>query len=139
MGDDSAENKNVATAIDELRDDSPLPACWEHGDFTPWNIKRLADGGCALLDWEDAQRRGLPLQDAYHFLHMQDWLFGGQPKLHAADVWQDAIGVGVHPAQCRELEAAYLVGSYVKCVREHNHERARFVSSTLAMRRRKAA
>ena len=59
-----------------LRDDSLLPACWEHGDFTPWNIKRLSDGGCTLLDWEDAQRRRLPLQDAYHFLHMQDWLFG---------------------------------------------------------------
>ena len=92
---DSAEGKNVAAAIDELRDDSPLPACWEHGDFTPWNIKRLADGGCALLDWEDAQRRGLPLQDAYHFLHMQDWLFGGRPRRYAAEGWHEAIEMGV--------------------------------------------
>jgi len=138
-GDGTAEDRNVTAAIDELRDDSPLPACWEHGDFTPWNIKRLSDGRCALLDWEEAQRRRLPLQDAYHFLHMQDWLFGGQPKLHAAEVWEDAIEMGVQPERCRELEVAYLVSSHLKCVREHNHKRARFVSSALALLQRKAA
>ena len=138
-GNDSAASRIVAGVINDLRDDSPLPACWEHGDFTPWNIRRLTDGGCALLDWEDAQRRGLPLQDAFHFLHMQDWLFGGRPKLHAADIWEESGDVEVPTGKIRLLEAAYLVSTYLKCVREHNHERARFVTSTLALRRRNAA
>jgi hypothetical protein len=196
-GEDSADNRNVAAAIDELRDDYRLPACWEHGDFTPWNIKQLPGGGCVLLDWEDAQRRGLPLQDAYHFLHMQDWLFGGRPKLHAAEIWKGAAEIGLacardnsnvptglelcshstqHSAcgyvlgstqppqggwfpdnpssnsraklirtdtlqlqQVHRLEAAYLVRSLLKCVREQNYERARFLIGTLALQRRKAA
>lgn len=25
-----------------------------HGDFTPWNLRRLANGDLALLDWEGA-------------------------------------------------------------------------------------
>ena len=116
-------------AINELlRDGSPLPACWEHGDFAPWNIKRSRDGGCALLDWEDARRKGLPLQDAYHFLHMQDWLFGGRPKLHATRLMDEAVAMGVPSTQICALEAAYLICSYRKCVLEGNRERASFVS-----------
>jgi hypothetical protein len=133
------ESMTVAGEIEELRDDSPLPACWQHGDFTPWNIKRLNHGGCALLDWEDGQCRSLPLQDAFHFLHMQDWLFGERPKLHAAELWKEAVEMEVPFASINNLEAGYLVSSYLKCVREHNHERARFVSVTLALRLRKAA
>ena len=133
VADDSAEHRAVAAVIAKLHDESPLPACWEHCDFAPWNIKRLSAGGCALLDWEDGRLRALPLQDAYHFLHMQDWLFGKQPKLHAPDVWEVATGMGVPPGQIRKLEAAYLVSAYLKCVRERNRERARFVSSTVAL------
>lgn len=39
-----------------------LPAFIEHGDFTPWNLRR-SDGRLRLLDWEDARIPGLPLQD----------------------------------------------------------------------------
>jgi len=137
--DDRPKSGLIIAAINELRDDSPLPACWEHGDFTPWNIKRLPDGGCALLDWEDARRRGLPLQDAFHFLHIQDWLFDQRPTLHAAEMSDGAVGMAVNPAQVPTLEATYLINSYLKCIREHNHERARFLSRTLALWRRKAA
>ena len=137
--DGSGEYRSVAAAIDGLRDDSTLPACWEHGDFTPWNIKQLPDGGCALLDWEDARRKGLPLQDAYHFLHTQDWLFGGQPTLHAAEVREHAIAMAVPPKLCPKLEAAYLAGAYVHCIKQSNPERARFLGRTLAMLRRQAA
>ena len=42
------ENNFVAKVMEDVGDDSPLPACWEHGDFAPWNIKRLADGRGAL-------------------------------------------------------------------------------------------
>ena len=136
---DADEYRSVASAIDELRDNSPLPACWEHGDFTPWNIKQHHDGGCTLLDWEDARRNGLPLQDAYHFLHMQDWLFARRPRLHAAEVRGNAIEMGIQPKQCRQLEIAYLVSSYLKCKQERNHKRAQFLSSTVSLRLRTAA
>lgn len=135
----TVERRLVAEALDELRDDSPLLACWEHGDFTPWNIKRAPDGRCALLDWEEAQRRGLPLQDAFHFLHMQDLLFEARPKLHAAEVCDNAIRMGIPPGQCRKLEVAYLVGAYLKCLKQGNHQRVQFLDSTLALLRRKVA
>ncbi len=137
--DNAPEIDDVAAAIEELRDRTPLPACWEHGDFSPWNIKRAADGDCALLDWEDARRNGLPLQDAFHFLHMQDFLFGGRPRLHAAEVREDATGTGVPPRQIRQLETAYLIRSYLRCLRKQNHERAYFVSRALGLRKGKAA
>jgi hypothetical protein len=138
-GAEVAERRIVAEAIEELRDDSPLPACWEHGDFTPWNSKRLPEGGCALLDWEDAERIGLPLQDAFHFMHMQDFLFEGRPKLHAVEFCRDALGMSIQPGQSRMLEIAYLVAAYVKCMKQHNHERARFVGNTLVLRASKPA
>jgi hypothetical protein len=137
--DDAPESGPVVDALDEVRDDSPLPTCWEHGDFTPWNIKRIPGGGCALLDWENAHRRGLPLQDAFHFLHMQDWLFDQRPRLHAAEIWDEAVGLGLYPEQCVTLEVAYLVGAYVECVKQKNHDRARFLSNSLRLRQRKVA
>ena len=134
-----AAGRLLADTIHELHDNSALPTCWEHGDFTPWNIKRLPEGGCALLDWEEAQRRGLPLQDAFHFLHMQDFLFEARPTLHAAEVWSGADEWSITLEQCRKLEIAYLVGAYLKCVRRHNRERARFVMNSLTLRQRKTA
>jgi len=129
----------AARVIDELTDSAPLPACWEHGDFTPWNIKRLSNGGCVLLDWENARRRGLPLLDAFHFLHMQDFLFEGRPKLHAVEIMAAAVEMGMAPAQCLKLEAAYLVGAYVKSRQQENAERARIACAALELYRRKAA
>jgi hypothetical protein len=137
--DDGQERRRVIEALEELHDAASLPACWQHGDFAPWNIKRLPNGGCALLDWEDAERKGLPLQDAYHFLHMQDFLFEGRPKLHATEMRGQAIEMGVGPSQCRRLEVAYLVGAYVKCLKLRDFERARFVSRTLGLCRSRAA
>lgn len=137
--DEAKESGRVVEAIEGFRDPAPLPACWEHGDFAPWNIKRLPSGGYALLDWEDAERKGLPLQDAYHFLHMQDFLFEGRPKMHAAEVEQEAIRMGIEPKQCRSLEVAYLTGAYLKCLNLHDRERIRFLSRTLGLCRRRAA
>lgn len=138
-GEDTAENANLAVVIDDLRDDSPLPSCWQHGDFTPWNIKRLTRGKCALLDWEDARRRALPLHDAYHFLHMQDWLFDQRPRLHAPELQDAALATGVAPGTISRLEAAYLVATCLHCIARRNYPRTRFVSSALALLRSQAA
>lgn len=133
------ESGSGMEAIEGLRDQALLPACWEHGDFTPWNIKGLPSGGCALLDWEDAERKRLPLQDAYHFLHMQDFLFEGRPTIHAAKVEPEARRMGIEPKQCRNLEVAYLIGAYLKCVNLRDRDRTRFLRSTLGLHRRSTA
>ena len=122
-----------------LTDHSPLPACWVHGDFTPWNIRRLADGECALLDWELARCKGLPLMDAFHFLHMQDFLFGERPRSYWASLCDDAMDLGIVPGMVRNLEIAYLVQASVECAVGRNEARLRFVLVTLQHFARRAA
>ena len=65
--------------LSELNDTHLLPACWAHGDFAPWNMKQQPGRELMLIDWEDARRGGLPLQDYFHFLHVQDYLFDQRP------------------------------------------------------------
>jgi hypothetical protein len=132
-----SQNPGAVEAINRLRDDTPLPACWEHGDFTPWNVRRVSDERCALLDWEDANRNGLPLMDAYHFLHMQDFLFGPRPRLHADELRKGALGMGIAPNLLCALEIAYLVRTYLACVKRNCETRATFVDNALTMCRRR--
>lgn len=133
------EAGSAAWAIEELQDDSALPACWEHGDFAPWNIRRLASGDCALLDWEHARPSSLPLMDAFHFLHMQDFLFGERPRLHWHNLWDVAMEMGIAPTSIRRLEMAYLVRATVECTRNRNAARLPFIQETLKLIWRKAA
>ncbi len=109
-----ADIRLMTAALPELCDADPLPACWVHGDFAPWNIRHLPDGRVVLLDWENAQRGGLPLQDAFHFFHMQDYLFGACPAVHATDIEPFAKAIGISPEQCRKLEIAYVTHSYLQ-------------------------
>jgi len=122
----------MRAALAELCDDHSLPSCWVHGDFAPWNIRQNTYCAAALIDWEEAERGGLPLQDAYHFLHMQDFLFGARPTTHTADVELFARTFGIAPAQCRTLEIAYLVRSHLKCSSNRQTQRADFLLKTLA-------
>lgn len=123
----------MRTARAELCDAHSLPSCWVHGDFAPWNIRQSTRCAAALIDWEEAERGGLPLQDAYHFLHMQDFLFGSRPTTHCADVELFARTLGIAPAQCRTLEIAYLVRSHARCASNHQPQRAEFLLKTLAL------
>jgi hypothetical protein len=131
--------ENVEIALDALADTELLPACWQHGDFTPWNIRRMADGRLVLLDWEEARRGGLPLCDAFHFLHVQDFLFGRKPQLHGGDIGETARALGISARMVAKLEMAYLVGEYVTCAGRGIEERARFIESTLTKLQRRAA
>ncbi|HUI84627.1 MAG TPA: aminoglycoside phosphotransferase family protein [Candidatus Binatia bacterium] len=123
----------MASVGAELADAVRLPACWVHGDFAPWNIRTLPGGQPALIDWEDAARGGLPLHDAWHFLHMQDFLFRGRPAAHFPDLGAFGRGLGLSWRQCRKLEIAYLARSYARCVSEGEHRRAEFLHKTLAL------
>jgi hypothetical protein len=97
----------VSAAFDQLDDTTELPATRIHGDFAPWNIK-LHDGSAVLVDWEEYQPCGLPLHDAYHFVHMTRYLFGKAPR----SCWQ---GLRFHYAEPLtavlrwKLELAYLL------------------------------
>jgi hypothetical protein len=122
----------VKSAFDELGDEHFLPACWVHGDLAPWNIRRRAQSA-ALIDWEEAQRGGLPLQDAYHFLHMQDFLFGRRPSSHCKDIEGFARTLGIAAPQCRKLEIAYLAKSYAACSSQDQARRTSFLRKTLAL------
>jgi hypothetical protein len=62
-----------ALVLLEVRDD--LKTCVEHGDFVPWNFRRLADGRLTLIDWEWAVENGLPWQDVCRYFYLQDFLF----------------------------------------------------------------
>lgn len=60
-----------------------LRACVEHGDFVPWNLRRLADGRLTLIDWEWARETGYPWHDVCRYFYLQDYLFRER-----ADIWK---------------------------------------------------
>jgi len=128
-----ADNALLLRTFAALQDDESLAACWVHGDFAPWNIRQRPHLPPALIDWEEAAPRGLPLQDAYHFLHIQDFLFAGRPTLHADVLMQFGKTLGLTPRQCRRLEIAYLAQASLQCRSRHDHSRAAFLTRTLAM------
>ena len=121
----------MTAAWREVCDLDPLPACWVHGDFAPWNIRHLPDGRVVLLDWEAAQRSGLPLQDAFHFLHIQDYLFGARPAVHSAEVEPFARSIGLSREQVGKLEIAYLAHSYLQRQAAGEVEHAEYLLNTL--------
>ncbi|MGB7555511.1 MAG: phosphotransferase [Candidatus Korobacteraceae bacterium] len=120
----------INAALSHLCDAHPLAAFWTHGDFAPWNIKHSPEG-LALLDWEDARRGGLPLQDAFHFLHIQDYLFRQRPASHAEKLIPFAHELGVSPTQCRTLEIAYLAHSYLQRLTQPQQRHSDFLLETL--------
>jgi hypothetical protein len=129
--DSGGDLASVMAALSQLCDAKPLPAFWVHGDFAPWNIKHASDGAAALLDWEDARRGGLPLHDAFHFLHIQDYLFGKRPTSHARALNHFAGVVGLTASQCRKLEIAYLAHSYLQRLNGHQPRHSLFLLDTL--------
>ena len=48
--------REIDAALHTLPRGAETPAHWRpmHGDFTPWNLRRLDDGPLVLFDWEDA-------------------------------------------------------------------------------------
>jgi hypothetical protein len=123
----------LATALAEQADTSRVPAYWVHGDFAPWNIRNRYPLPAALIDWEMAERAGLPLQDAFHFFHMQDFLFSGGPRSHFSTLETFAKSLGISAPLSRKLEIAYLAQSYFRCAAWEERQRASFLLKTLAI------
>lgn len=47
---------------------TPFPLVFQHGDPGPWNMLVTPDDTVALLDWESAEPKGIPLWDLFYFL-----------------------------------------------------------------------
>jgi phosphotransferase family enzyme len=129
--DDGSRRDLLQRALEQMEDDRALPACWAHGDFAPWNIRERHELPPMLIDWEDAERGGLPLHDAYHFLHMQDFLFGSKPQLHSAELAAFGAELNLNSEQCRKLELAHLVDAHLQSS-TRNQARSEFLLKTLA-------
>jgi hypothetical protein len=123
----------VAQLLPRLADTSELPACWLHRDFAPWNIREVSHDEAALLDWEDACRGGLPLQDALHFLHIQNYLFSKRPKVYFDCIRTMVSGAELSEKLRRLLETAYLLRSYFQQKACGNQEHANFLLNCMQL------
>ncbi len=129
---EAADLAVLGSALSELSDARPLPACWGHGDFAPWNIRHRKNGAAALVDWESAERGALPLQDFYHFHHTQDFLFGSNPLRHSGDAEFLANRLGISAQQSRTLEIAYLAQACLQSAARDERPRARHLLRALS-------
>jgi hypothetical protein len=64
---DAIDGAGLAEVRQRLEGLPDLPLLCEHRDCSPWNVV-LTPSGPALLDWESADPRGLPLLDLVYFL-----------------------------------------------------------------------
>jgi SAM-dependent methyltransferase len=46
----------------------PFPVVFQHGDPGTWNVLVTPGGRVAFLDWEAAEKQGMPLWDLFYFL-----------------------------------------------------------------------
>jgi hypothetical protein len=67
--------------LEESFDSSSLPIAFVHGDFAPWNIKKIRNDSLMVFDWEMADLSGLPLYDFFYFFLMQSYLFNDKLKI----------------------------------------------------------
>ncbi len=125
----AADAAVIRQAIEQIDDGCDVPAVRIHGDFAPWNIKQQ-NGAATLLDWENSEARGLPLHDAYHFVHVARCLFGKRPR----PMWQELrfrYAFDLIAPQRRKLELAYLVGMLVSASMRPEQSYASYLLTTL--------
>ncbi|MDX1622634.1 MAG: phosphotransferase [Gemmatimonadota bacterium] len=88
--------EEVQAGLSALSRPPDAPAHWRpmHGDFTPWNLRRLADGVLLLFDWERAGW-GPPDADRVFYLATRAAVHGDAPPDGAArettGYWREAI------------------------------------------------
>jgi hypothetical protein len=63
-----AEREALRDAVATLAGAPRLPLVLEHGDLGAWNVLVGPGGRPAVLDWEAAERRGMPLWDALYLV-----------------------------------------------------------------------
>jgi hypothetical protein len=58
----------LRAAVEVLSSLGPLPLVCEQRDFSPWNLVVAPNGELGVLDWESAERQGLPALDLIYCL-----------------------------------------------------------------------
>src|SRR6185437_2351573 len=123
-----------ALSLLDLRDE--MKSCVEHGDFTPWNLRRLEDGRLTLIDWEWAIEAGLPWQDICRYFYLQDYLFRED-----ANVWnilmthpllaEYRLRLKLTPEMVRGLTARFLLRYLCDEQEEGNREKVKYAARKL--------
>lgn len=71
----------ITYGINSISSKNTIELILNHGDFTPWNIKQVADHELKVMDWEDANVDGFPLWDLCHFHFIQAHLFNEEKQI----------------------------------------------------------
>ena len=83
----------AAAGLGELG--AELPVVFMHGDATVFNVLVDGAGRAGLVDWENAERAGMPLWDLFHFLHSHDaWTAEASGAAPGAAWLDDPLGTG---------------------------------------------
>lgn len=86
-GDEAGSRSLLSRALAACDDPNPLPAVWMHGDFAPWNLKCDARQPLRAVDWEWAERGGLPLFDLIYHEAQLSYLLGQPTRMTVAVKW----------------------------------------------------
>ena len=109
-----------------------------HGDYTPWNVFRRAEGALFVFDWEHADTAAPALGDLLHFLIMPRVLVARRSLVavigdlldpdgpDAAMLRRHAEALGVADAAIGGYLLLYLLGRFVRQAGEGGDAGARF-------------
>lgn len=120
----------LARAVAVLEVPGSIRTVIEHRDFLPWNLKRLASGRLAVIDWEWAAEGALPWQDICRFFYLQDYLFQT-----SSDVWNTLSN---HPLLARYCDKLALTRGIVRALTMHYLLRSLFEDCAEAQHTRAA-
>jgi hypothetical protein len=111
------EKDSIHKVSETLQGKGPIPYLIIHGDFAPWNLKRLTNDEITAIDWEDSDLNGLPLWDLSHFFCIQAHLFGGPnpfKKIRECPLVALYIKrIGLEQDNIRQLYILYLIKKFM--------------------------
>lgn len=70
--------QKMRTLIDCMLPQAKVPVSRAHGDFSPWNARRIGDK-IALIDWQHSRDDMPALYDLFHFIYQSNILIKGKP------------------------------------------------------------
>ena len=127
--------EDILAHLERVNGPHELPAVWVHGDFAPWNLRRMGGEKVTVIDWEDASPDGPPLYDLVHFYLIQDFLFG-ERRLGARSYRRAAQGylaaLGIVPALHDRLFELALSKSWTVAIKAGDTARAALISERLS-------
>lgn len=117
----------AADVLASSRDLDHLPTSLAHGDFVPWNMRRLAgDPRLAVFDWEQGQTSQFALWDAFNFLAQVDIVLRRIPAEQSVRSALGQVGTSplarelrLVPRQVWALYLAYLADSSARWFESH--------------------